>query len=105
MNNMYLFVGNNRTLAPSLIIWDVNFSTDDDNPYFISFIPEETKADLAHEYLGIDLPKESEQEDFLFLTSDGFQYCVSSWKNFLNTAYDYQIDDAVSYMEDLAYSF
>ena len=101
----HLFIGNNKTITPFLIIWDVNFTAEDDNPYFISLIPEETKSELTQQYLGIDLSVECEQEDYYYFSSDGCQYCVSSWKNFLNTAPDYQINDAVSYMAELATYF
>lgn len=105
MNYKNLFIGNNKTITPFLIIWDVNFTSEDDDPYFISLIPEETKAELTQNYLGIDLSVDCEEEEYSFFSSDGCQYCISSWKNFLNTATDYQINDAVSYMAELATYF
>ena len=83
MKHNSLFKSKEQILFPSMVIWADDFRLEDD-PYLVSFKPDETKSRLAKEFLGVEITEEQEKVDLLITSSrDGHSFIIATWDVFL----------------------
>ena len=88
--------------TPSMILWKSDFT--DDDPFFrLSYLPNETKANMAHIMLGVNLQDCEEAPDTyqeVFLPN-GDRYMISTWEVFLATANEGQVEHVKAFIGDI----
>lgn len=82
-----LFRAKEQVLFPSMVIWAFDFKLVDD-PFMVSFEPDETKSGITQEFLGIEVPNDHEDDELLLIVEQpsGHGFFVAKWDVFLKKA-------------------
>ena len=86
---------------PSMVLWRSDFT--DKDPFFrLSFSPDETKARMAHNIMGVELQDCDESPDTIqdIIAPSGEKYCVGTWGAFMVDATPEQVKNVKDFLAE-----
>lgn len=85
-----------------MVLWRSDFTAAD--PFFrLAYDPNETKARMAHNMMGVELQDCDESLDTIqeITAPSGKKYCVGTWKAFLEGATEEQVQHVKGFLGEI----
>ena len=86
---------------PTMVLWKQDFT--DDNPFFrLAFDPRETKANMVHNIMGVDVQGIDEAPNAVgeITAPSGSVYCIGTWDAFVVAASEGQVKHVIDYLDE-----